>query len=141
MRLATTADLPRILSIERVSHPEPWTEQGFAEEVAKGTLWVLDDVTAYLVMWIVLDEAQIQNITTDPHRRRAGLGKTLLLQAIEYARERHCTRMTLEVRETNAAAIALYETHGFVRVGLRKRFYSNGDAAVLMDLPLMAMMK
>ena len=136
MRLATLADVPQILTIERASHPEPWTERGIEEEITRGSLWVADDVSAYIVMWIVLDEAQIQNVTTDPTRRRSGLGRALLQNAIERAREAKCTRITLEVRDSNAAAIALYEAFGFTRVGLRKRFYSNGDAALLMDLQL-----
>ncbi len=136
MRLATAADVPAILRIERASHPEPWSERGFLDEIKRGSLWVLDDVSAYVVMWIVLDEAQIQNITTDPELRRRGLGRALLTEAIALAREQQCSRVTLEVRDTNAAAIALYETLAFKRVGLRKRFYSNGDAAVLMDLTL-----
>ncbi|MCC6810101.1 MAG: ribosomal protein S18-alanine N-acetyltransferase [Deltaproteobacteria bacterium] len=137
---ARPEDLPAILAIERASHPQPWTESGLREEIERpadrGEMWVLRENTravAYLVIWFIVDEAQIQNVTSDPAARRKGYARTLVAHAIDRARAKHCTRLTLEVRATNAAALALYESTGFTRVGERPRYYTNGDTALLME--------
>lgn len=130
---ATVTDLDAMLAIERASHPQPWTREGLEEEILRDQCWVVHDegrVAAYLVMWIVLDELQIQNVTTDPSRRRKGFARALLAHVIARAGER---LITLEVRASNAAAMALYESFGFKRVGLRRGYYTNGDDAVLME--------
>ena len=62
-----------------------------------------------------------------------GLGKRLLVEAVSAARERGCKEMFLEVRESNAAAIALYSGEGFTAVGRRVRYYARPieDAVVM----------
>lgn len=137
----TSDDVPTMLAIERASHPEPWSEAGLREEIARddrlGECWVIRDkgkVVAYIVLWFVLDEMQIQNVTTDPAQRRRGYGKALMQAAMRRAEARKCSRVTLEVRTTNTAAIALYGAFGFHEVGRRRHYYKNGDDALLMTL-------
>jgi [ribosomal protein S18]-alanine N-acetyltransferase len=138
---ANLGDLPRMLAIERASHPQPWTETGLREEIerdsARGETWVLHEdgvVAAFVILWFIVDEMQVQNVSTDPARRRRGHARALLRCALHRAEVRGCTKVTLEVRASNTAALALYESFRFDRVGLRPRYYSNGDDAVLMEV-------
>ena len=65
------------------------------------------------------------NVATHPEYRRRGLGRTIMETVIGYAREKGITFITLEVRESNAAAIGLYETFGFYQVGRLKNYYDS----------------
>ena len=72
----------------------------------------------------VLDELEVTNVATMPDLRRRGVGRALVNALLGYAREENFRRVTLEVRESNAPAIALYESLGFTPCGLRKNFYT-----------------
>jgi ribosomal-protein-alanine N-acetyltransferase len=78
------------------------------------------------------DEAyHVMNIAVDPAHRRRGVAKSLLDAVLDKAG--HHANYTLEVRVSNAGAIALYESYGFRGVGTRKRYYSdNGEDAIIM---------
>ena len=65
-------------------------------------------------MIAVLDEGQITNIATHPDFRRMGLGEKIVLSLIEYCKENGLVFLSLEVRESNVAAIGLYEKLGFM---------------------------
>ena len=82
-----------------------------------------DRVLAYGGMLWAPDEGQITNIAVASDARRQGLGRAVLIALIQEARERNCELISLEVRESNTAAIALYESAGFLIAGRRKRFY------------------
>jgi len=81
----------------------------------------------------VLDEGQITNVATFPKYRRQGYGRTVMEALERYARERGIVLMSLEVRESNSGAIALYESLGWRSVGRRKNFYRHPveDALVM----------
>ena len=81
-------------------------------------------VLAYGGMLTVLDEGQITNIATHPDHRRRGLGEAVVRALIEYGEQNGINFISLEVRESNHGAIALYEKLGFVKAGIRKNFYS-----------------
>ena len=81
----------------------------------------------------VLDEGQITNIAVSPEHRRRGFGEAVTRALLDYAAERGIVSVSLEVRESNAAAIALYEKLGFERRGVRKGFYrAPTEAAIVM---------
>ncbi|HUF54076.1 MAG TPA: ribosomal protein S18-alanine N-acetyltransferase [Dehalococcoidia bacterium] len=84
-------------------------------------------------VWMMPDEAHIVTIATRESHRRQGVGEMLLQEAIELAREKAQSLVTLEVRVSNEAAIALYRKYGFEEVGLRPRYYSDNreDAYIL----------
>lgn len=82
-----------------------------------------DEAVAYGGVIFVLDEGQILNIATHPDHRRRGYGKIVMDSILELARERSISFVTLEVRESNAAAIGLYESLGFYEVGRLKGYY------------------
>ena len=82
-----------------------------------------DEAVAYGGVIFVLDEGQILNIATHPDHRRRGYGRIIMDSILELARERSISFVTLEVRESNAAAIGLYESLGFYEVGRLKGYY------------------
>ncbi|MBW3637768.1 MAG: ribosomal protein S18-alanine N-acetyltransferase, partial [Armatimonadetes bacterium] len=90
------------------------------------------DAVGYLIGWIVGDEAELARIGVLPEFRGRGDAKKLLDVALEVWRKRGAARVWLEVRESNAAALGLYQSRGFQIVGKRANYYENGEAALLM---------
>ena len=90
-------------------------------------------VLGYVVSWYVMDEAEIANLAVSDDVRGAGIGARLLDHALEIARERRSQVVFLEVRESNAAARALYASRGFEVAGRRSKYYRKPveDALVL----------
>ena len=88
---------------------------------------------AYGGVMIAADEAQILNIATHPDFRKKGLGRTIVGTIAEYAQSQGATFITLEVRESNTAAISLYASMGFCEVGRIKQYYKDPreDALIL----------
>ena len=88
----------------------------------------------YAVLSTVLDEGNLDNIAVAPEARRRGVADALLSVVTGFGRE-HLSRLMLEVRASNAPAIALYEKYGFAAVGRRKNYYdAPREDAVLMTL-------
>ncbi|NLC87323.1 MAG: ribosomal protein S18-alanine N-acetyltransferase [Clostridiaceae bacterium] len=81
---------------------------------------------------IILDEANIMNIITKKNKRNNGFAKFLLNSLIDISKEFKCKTITLEVNENNTSAISLYKHFNFEEVGKRKKYYKNGDTAILM---------
>jgi ribosomal-protein-alanine N-acetyltransferase len=93
-------------------------------------------VLGFIGIWLLIGDAHIVTVAVREAYRRMGLGERLLIVAIETAREFHQETVTLEVRKSNEGAQLLYEKYGFLRVGLRKRYYTdNNEDAVLMTTP------
>ncbi len=119
-----------IAALEALCFAEPWSEQSLALLVGDTALGFTclngEGVpVAYVGMMTVLDEGQITNVATHPEHRRRGLADKLLSSLLAEARHRGLQALSLEVRESNAAAIALYEKHGFRVVGKRNHFYQH----------------
>jgi len=93
-------------------------------------------IVGYVGVWLLVDQAHIVAIAVrEPYRRR-GLGELLLSEAIEMAIENQQESVTLEVRRSNHGAQALYEKYRFLKVGVRKRYYSdNHEDAIIMTTP------
>lgn len=92
-----------------------------------------DEVLGYVGMMYVLDEGYISNIAVREDARRQGIADALLSTLWQRAEELSLAFLTLEVRESNLGAIALYEKNGYARVGLRKNYYEQPkENAVLM---------
>ncbi len=128
-------DLPAVVAAEAALHPSPWTPGNFLDSIAAGhALWVAESVSkeqrallGYAVTSQVLDEAHLLNISMLAAAQRAGRGRALLDHLFGEARAAGATRMFLEVRQSNAAAIALYARGGFVEIGRRKGYYPGRD--------------
>lgn len=143
-----SGDLSAVLSVCRRS-PEAaqWSEKGFEEAGSSGQLILVAEVAAgdsararvcgFLVAGVVAGEAELLNMAVDAADRRKGLGSKLLAGAAKEAEARQASRMYLEVRESNEAAISLYERHGFRKNGQRAGYYQNPtENAVLMEKKL-----
>lgn len=137
----TEANLPQVAALEKRCFPaDPWSENIFRSALDNpGTAILLargEDGTllGYAVLYTVLDEGNLDNIAVVPEFRRRGVADALLDALTGYGRE-HLARLMLEVRASNAPALALYEKHGFAAVGRRKNYYEKPrEDAVLMTL-------
>lgn len=118
-----------IAQIEKECFTSPWTKEGIAEELENPCSFficaVADKPVGYIGVQEICSEAYITNIAVPKEFRRLGIARALLKEACSGAEKRNCEFITLEVRESNSAAIALYESEGFKRAGIRKNFYSN----------------
>ena len=136
-----TAHLFEVAKIERLCFAEPWSEQALElllSEDAVGYACVRDGhVLAYGGMLIAPFEGQVTNVAVHPAARRQGLGKRVTEVLIRDAEERGLEQIALEVRASNAAAIALYESLGFAVAGRRKNFYRRpAEDALVMLKPI-----
>jgi len=135
-------DLGEVAEIEKACFSTPWSQALFAEELSKPEIcaWRVARplagafrVAGYMGYWKAVDEAHITNLAVRPDWRRQGLGRALALDLLAHAKSRGCLRATLEVRPSNEAAVALYQSLGFEPVALRPRYYiDNNEDALLM---------
>ena len=137
LRRLTYADLPQVMTIERRTFGTPWSLAMFVLEVSKPSgihLAALIDgrIVGYVICSRYDTVWHIMNVAVDPDSRRLGVATSLLEGLLERIDEPE-PRLTLEVRQSNAAAIALYERMGFRPAGLRRRYYQdNGEDALIM---------
>jgi ribosomal-protein-alanine N-acetyltransferase len=90
-----------------------------------------------LLAWDAADEVHLLDVAVEVVARRRGVGRRLLATVIEHGRARGARVVLLEVRRSNAPAIALYRTLGFEELGVRKGYYSdNGEDALEFQLAL-----
>jgi ribosomal-protein-alanine N-acetyltransferase len=88
-----------------------------------------------IVVWLIVDEAHVATIATDPEYRRQGIGKRLLAHALRQMIRDGARSSFLEVRESNLAAQEMYRKFGFGVTGRRRRYYRDNDEdAILMSL-------
>ncbi|MDF3829182.1 MULTISPECIES: ribosomal protein S18-alanine N-acetyltransferase [unclassified Pseudocitrobacter] len=139
----STTDLPAAWQIEKRAHAFPWSEKTFAsnqgERYLNLKLTVGDKLAAFAITQVVLDEATLFNIAVDPAYQRRGLGRELLEHVIDDVEKRGVATLWLEVRASNAPAIALYESLGFNEATIRRNYYPTVDGhedAIVMALPL-----
>ena len=130
--------LPALAELEKQCFHAPWSEKMLREELGGGIFLVAEqdgEVQGYVGCQTVLDEGYITNVAVSPDFRRRGAARRLIAELIARAKEKGLAFVTLEVRESNAPAIALYSGAGFVPVGTRKNFYSNpAENALLMTI-------
>ena len=118
-----------VAQLERECFSEPWSEDGLRAELTKdeARFFVCEcdgEAAGYMGMHVILDECYITNVAVFPAFRRKGIGEALVSHCIKKAADEGCAFISLEVRVSNASAIALYEKTGFASVGERKNFYS-----------------
>jgi ribosomal-protein-alanine N-acetyltransferase len=121
------AELAYVAALEAQIHAVPWTLGNFRDALNAGYSMQVGEregrVVAFGVMMLGPGEAQLLNLSVPPDMRRQGLGTALLARFVDDARRCGAEQMFLEVRAGNAAAIALYESAGFVRVARRAAYY------------------
>jgi ribosomal-protein-alanine N-acetyltransferase len=139
LRPMREVDLEAVLEIESASFSRPWTKRHFLDEMCScygyPTVAVTSEgiVAGYLCLKQVLDEAEILDVAVSGLLRGRGVGRILVESALADSRGRGVVIVSLEVRVGNTEAIALYERLGFRETGRRKRYYENGDDAIVME--------
>ena len=133
-----TALLAAIESLEAMTFPDPWSLQsirGSVDSLRTRVYAALDDtdtLMGYLFLTQVMDVADVDNIAVAPAFRRQGVASLLLETAFEGVD----AEVFLEVRASNAPAIALYQKFGFTQCGIRKNYYEKPqEDALLMKRP------
>ena len=133
-------DLDEVMMIENASFPKPWTRTMFESEFRNpvSSAYVLkvkaddkEEVGAYIVFWIVHGEAHILNIAVDPKFRGRGLATRLLSMMLQIMKRKMVYEIFLEVRVSNDAARELYRKFGFREAFIRKNYYGDEDAIVM----------
>ena len=124
-------EIPQIEALEKACFSLPWTREQLraslpdAQHVFLAAEDEAGELLGYIGMMHVLDEGYISNVAVSPDRRRQGIGDALTAALIKICEALGLSFVTLEVRAGNKPAIALYEKHGFERVGLRKNYYDH----------------
>ncbi len=136
LRPMRLADLPAVMEIDRQSLPRPWSEAIWREELRSplGLYLVLEEggaVSGHIGVKRVADEAHIMTLAVRPERRRRGFARALIESALADPASADVRRVYLEVRPSNAAARALYDSLGFVQAGARPGYYGDEDALLL----------
>lgn len=121
-------DLEQVMVIEKENFSVPWTETGFFSFlIRQDTLFLVaeesGEIAGYCGLVMAPDEGDVTNVSVAKNRRRQGIGAMLVRELIRRAGENGVTKLYLEVRESNQAAIALYESLGFKKDGVRRDYY------------------
>ncbi|MFZ2315382.1 MAG: ribosomal protein S18-alanine N-acetyltransferase [Gammaproteobacteria bacterium] len=127
LRPLTKSDLPQILVIEQAVHVAPWNMDTFKTCFDAGYVgWVLErdkQIIGFIVVSIKVEECHILNIGVPHAYQHQGIGTQLLEHAISEAKKQNAAIVYLEVRVSNAPAIAMYQKMHFYQIGERKNYY------------------
>jgi ribosomal-protein-alanine N-acetyltransferase len=133
IRAMTPDDVDAVLAIEQAVQAYPWSRGNFTDALGSGYLCSVDEqdgqITAYAILMPLVDEAELLNIGVASAHRRKGIGRAMLAGMLEAARKKNLRCVFLEVRSSNAAALALYRSAGFMQIGVRRGYYRNADGA------------
>ena len=128
----------QVAELEKICFADPWSEKSVASELDNiWALWLVavedDRVIGYIGSQTSIDETDVMNVAVHPDCRRRGIAETLIVNLVEELKKKGSHALMLEVRASNAPAIALYEKLGFLQVGCRKNYYRNPkeDALIL----------
>ena len=144
-------DLERVMEIEKDGFAHPWSMDLLRREMVHDWSTILvatatrsgpgglvsEVIAGFIVYWLVHDELHVLNIATAVEERRRGVGRALMDEAATRARKVGAVLATLEVRRSNAAALALYRDLGYRQVGIRPNYYADeGEDAIVMVMDL-----
>jgi ribosomal-protein-alanine acetyltransferase len=143
LRQMLMTDVERVMEIERRIQPHPWTHGNFTDALGSGYIGKVaeldGEMVGYAVLMPAMDEAHLLTLGIAAESQRKGLGKELLQNMMNLARGIGMRRIILEVRPSNAAAVALYRKGGFREIGMRRGYYAAGtgrEDAIVMELEL-----
>jgi len=136
VRTMASMDLPRVDELEHKLFADPWPRGSFLDALADPRAVCLvaergGGVAGYLIATALPPVAELQNLGTAPEQQRAGVARALVDALIDTCRARGVRELALEVRVSNGAAQALYRTHGFQLVGLRRGYYRRPEEDAL----------
>jgi len=138
------SQLVEILALERRAFEQPWSASMMRDSIsaAHNQVWGLvkdNQLVAFALLSMVIDEAELLSMAVDPECQRQGLGAQLLEGLMGRAKKAKVDKLHLEVRKSNVAAIKLYEKYSFQRVGERAEYYPGLDGAEREDAILMTL--
>ena len=124
------SDVPAVAELERKCFSDPWSERSVAAELENPlSLWLVAllgrTVVGYVGSQSVMEQADMMNIAVNPDYRRQGIAESLIERLVSELKDKQVSSLTLEVRASNAPAIALYRKLGFSQVGKRPNYYRN----------------
>ncbi len=134
MRKMVQSDVDAVLAIEQAVQRFPWTRGNFADALNSGYLCRVDEtegsgIRGYAILMPGAGEAELLTIGVAAAQQRKGLGRAMLAEMLDMARAKNMHRVFLEVRPSNAAAIALYRSAGFKEIGVRRGYYQNANGS------------
>lgn len=140
IRKMSKDDVDQVMKIEELSYPNHhWSKDSFYNELNNKLAFYYcaadaeDNVIAYIGYWQILEEAHVTTLAVHPDYRNHQIAHILIKAMIDDCYKKLIKYITLEVRESNIAAIALYEKFGFSSIGKRKNYYQdNGENALIM---------
>lgn len=131
-------DLNSILVLEKLLYKDPWNERNFESELSHNDyafMYVLEEndvILGYAGFWLSYEFATITKVSINPALQNKGLGYYLFNNVMNIAKNLGATSFSLEVRESNLIAQKLYIKSGYKEVSIRKRYYSDGENAIVM---------
>jgi len=131
------ADIPEVLRVESLCFTTPWPRNAFHNELTENKLahYFVGredvDIVAYGGLWVILEDAHITTVAVHPSHQRRKFGERVLVRLLDESVERGASWVTLEVRESNTMAQALYKKYGFTVVNTRRGYYSDNDENAL----------
>lgn len=128
IRRMQAEDMPKVCEIEKENFSMPWSENSFLESMAREDTVFLcaaadGEIAGYVGCYCIAGAGEITNVAVGSSFRRQGIATRLLQRLYEEGAALDTQEFFLEVRQSNAPAIALYEAQGFVRAGIRRNFY------------------
>jgi ribosomal-protein-alanine N-acetyltransferase len=139
VRPATPDDAAQIIEVERACFHDAWSAAGIHKILGdeKSLVYVAEEgkqIVGYAAAWTISDEGEITRVAVLEAQRGRGLGRALLQHTQNECVRRGATLIFLEVRESNVAARTLYARCGWIEVGRRKRYYQDGEDALVLRL-------
>ena len=137
----TKEDIPVIAEMEKACFHDAWTEEMLSDTLRYPiyNCFLAEEggqVCGYCCLIVVCEDAEVGNIAVDTPFRGKGIGKALMEAMHQRAKEKGATQSFLEVRVSNASAIALYKKFGYESYGIRARYYEDGEDAMVMKRAL-----
>lgn len=141
LRALQRKDVAKIVEAEKRCFSDPWDERAFFAELDNPFCHCIlaeegGQVCGYACLISLFEDAEVANVAVDAPFRGRGIGKALMDAMHERARSLGATQCLLEVRVSNVAAIGLYKKYGYVRYGVRKNYYEDGEDAFVMKKTL-----
>lgn len=131
-------DLDQVMMLERQIFSRPWSEESMRSALQQDTIYLVDvadgKIRGYLGIWCMAEDGDLCNMAVAEQARRGGVASRLMEEGMACCRRQGVHRIVLEVRESNLPAKTLYQSKGFVPIGVRKQYYSEPrENAVIME--------
>ncbi|VXB92782.1 ribosomal protein S18-alanine N-acetyltransferase [Brevundimonas sp. G8] len=125
----TASDPVALAALHAQAFAAPWSAREFADLLSQPGVLAIQEPDGFILIRVVLDEAEILTLAVIPTARRLGLGRRLVEEGAVVATQAGAARLFLEVAEDNTPARALYDRAGFRQIGRRKAYYTQADGS------------